>query len=93
MRMVRGWFFVAVLSAAIVAALAVARGGSEGQGNRYQAVCFHEDALPLYWRGPCRYNSNPNVAWVAAESDATEHNDAVHAGRKRAGARNGCRFD
>ena len=92
--MARSWFFLTAFSAAILTAITMAWGGSAAQGNRYQAVCFHEDSLPLYWRGPCRYNlNNPNVAWAAAESDATAHNDAVHAGRKQASARNGCRFD
>ena len=57
-------------------------------------MCFHEDSLPLFWRGPCRVHpNNSNIAWVAAESDATAHNETVHEGRKQAAARSGCRSD
>ena len=87
----RFWLLVA-LSGGIVAAVATARPARPAQGHYYQAVCFHEDALPLYWRGPCRYHpNNSTVAWLAAERDATAHNETVHDGRKQASARSPCR--
>ena len=88
------WFFVVVFSAWTVAAVVSARSASATQGHHYQAVCFHENSLPLFWRGPCRsHPNNSNIAWLAAESDATAHNDTAHGGRKHAAARSGCRPD
>ena len=85
---------VLVGCALLVAGVTPAGSASTAQGHYYQAVCFHENSLPLFWRGPCRFHpNNSNVAWLAAEADATAHNEAVHGGGKQAGARSGCRSD
>ena len=80
--------------ALLVAGVMPAGSPAAAQGHYYQAVCFHENALPLFWRGPCRsHPNNSNVAWFAAEADATAHNEAVHDSSKQAGARSGCQSD
>ncbi len=78
----------------LVAGVTPVGSSSADQGHYYQAVCFHENSLPLFWRGPCRsHPNNSNIAWLAAEADATAHNEEVHGGSKQAGPRSGCQPD
>ena len=66
MRTDRPWLLVVAFSAGIVAAVTTAWPATVAQGHYYQAVCFHEDSLPLYWRGPCRVHpNNSNVRMVS----------------------------
>ena len=91
MRTNRFWSLVMGLSVGLVAAVTIASSAPATQGHYYQSVCFHDNSLPLFWRGPCRFHpNNSNIAWLAAENDATAHNEAVHEGRKQAGAQRGC---
>ena len=87
MKRDRSWLLMVAFSAAIAAAVTTAWSSSLPQGHYYQALCFHANSLPLYWRGPCRVHpNNSNAAWLAAESDATAHNKTAHGGRKQAGS-------